>query len=157
MEEKKKGTEMEPVRTWGPFSMMDEMDRFLRDRVWDAERIFWPNFLVNLNRVPAVDVREERDRFVLLADMPGMSKEDVNIEVGDDVIEISAEKEQNSEVEEEGYIRRERGSMMFHRRLMFPENVDRDGITAKLTDGVLEVTLPKKAPIEPQKKKVDVQ
>ena len=76
-------------------------------------------------------------------ELPGMAKEDVSIEVGDGVLEITAKKERDSEEKGEGYLRRERGAMCFHRRLTLPEDVDPQTIEAKLAEGVLEVRLPK--------------
>jgi HSP20 family protein len=108
------------------------------------------------HRVPAVDVREEEDQYVVNAELPGMTKEDVSIEVGDGVLEITAKKEQEREEKGEGYLRRERGAMCFHRRLTLPEDVDPQTIEAKLAEGVLEVRLPK---VEKgsARKKVEVQ
>jgi HSP20 family protein len=72
------------------------------------------------------------------------------------VLEIAAAKESSKEEEHEGYLRKERGSMQYRRRLALPDNVNADAIEAKLNDGVLELMLPKVKVEEPAKKKVDI-
>jgi HSP20 family protein len=153
---KKEGAELAPMLHWGPMAMLDEMDRMFRDRNIDVEKVWWPGRMMYDQRAPAVDLRETEDGYILQADLPGMTKEDVTIEVGDGILEITAKKEQSSETGEEGYIRRERGSMTYHRRLALPESIMSDDIKARMTDGVLEIDIPKAKKAEPQKKKVDV-
>jgi HSP20 family protein len=140
-----------------PVALFDEMmQRVFNERVLDNDRSWMPNIMNSGYRIPAIDIMEETDRFVLHADMPGMTKEDVSIELGEGVMELSAKKEQVKEERSEGYLRKERGSMFFHRRLLIPDGVDTENVQAKLTDGVLEVVLPKVKKVEPQRKKVDV-
>lgn len=153
---KKETTDLATPLVWPPSAVFEEMERFLNHRGWDMDRVWWPNMMGSV-RVPAMDVKEEEERYVLTADLPGMSKEDVNIEVGEGVIEILAKKEQETEESREGYLRKERGSMYFHRRLVLPEDVDSEHIEAKLNEGVLELQLPKLVKSGPAKKKVDVQ
>ena len=143
-----------PVCYMGPSVMFEEMERFLNERPRD--RPWFPGMMRPSHRVPAVDVREEEDRYVISAELPGMTKEDVSIEVGDGALDITAKKDREMEEKGEGYLRRERGAMYFHRRLTLPEDVDAQTIEAKLTDGVLEVRLPK---VErgSERKKVEVQ
>ncbi|QLH74862.1 MAG: Hsp20/alpha crystallin family protein [Methanomassiliicoccales archaeon] len=152
----KRRTELVPFQ-WGPMSIFEELERFINDRTMDLDRFWFPQVVAGGYRVPAIDLREEGDRYVLTADLPGMSKEDVNIEIGDGVVEITAKKETSKDEEKEGYIRKERGSMYYHRRLAMPENVDTEGISAKLNNGVLELTLPKVKEAERAKRKVDIQ
>jgi HSP20 family protein len=108
-------------------------------------------------RMPNVDLREEGDRFLVQAELPGMAKEDVTIETDGNLLRITAKKEQEVEEKREGYIRRERGSMSFHRQLRLPENVDRDRIKAKMENGVLEISLPKMAAEAERKNKIEVE
>jgi HSP20 family protein len=108
-------------------------------------------------RMAVVDLREEKDRYVVQADLPGMVKEDVSIEMDDETLHISACKEQSSEESSEGYIRKERGRMCFFRQLPLPSDVDREGVKARLENGVLEVSLPKSQKAEEQRTTVKVE
>jgi HSP20 family protein len=140
---------------WSPASMMDEMDKMISDmRQLSSD---WMPHLSQGARVPAVDIREEDDRYLVEAEMPGVSKEEVDVSVGEGVMEIVAKHETAEEEKKEGYLRRERSSLQFFRRLGLPEDVDPDSISAKLEAGVLHVTLMKKAPPVERKNKVEVQ
>ena len=88
-------------------------------------------------------------------DLPGFSKDDVEIEVTDDAVAISAEKTQTEEEKKKNYVRRERSAQTFYRRVQLPEEVKCDEAKASLNDGVLEITLPKKEPKETKKLKID--
>jgi HSP20 family protein len=154
---KNERTELAPVMYWGPLAMLDEMDRMFRERTIDLDRLWSPPMAGTGHRIPAIDLRETEDAYILEADMPGMAKEDVSIEVGEGILEVTAKKEQASDVEEKGYIRKERGTMLFHRRLELPEDADTDDIKAKLVDGVLQIDIPKMKKVESPKKKVDVE
>jgi len=157
------GTEREPVGlvpriwTWSPISMFEEMERMLSDMrtgfVLPGNDIYRREGA----RMPMVDLREEDERFLVQAELPGMAKEDVAIETDGDVLRITARKEQEIEEKKEGYIRRERGSMSFHRQMRLPENVDRDKIKAKMENGVLEVSLPKMSAEAEKKNKIEVE
>jgi len=153
---KKEGTELAPMMYWGPLAMLDEMDRMFRERAIDLENLRWPSVSRSEHRAPAIDLRETDESYILEADLPGMTKDDVTIEVGDGFLDITAKKEQDSETTESGYIRRERGSMYYHRRLTLPEDVSSEEVKAKLVDGVLRIDIPKEQR-QPQKKKVDVE
>jgi len=108
-------------------------------------------------RMPNVDLKEEGDRFLVQAELPGMSKEDVTIETDGDLLSIAASKEQEIEEKKEGYIRRERGSMHFHRQMRLPENVDRERIKARMENGVLEISLPKMTVEAEKRSKIEVE
>jgi HSP20 family protein len=93
--------------------------------------------------VPAVDLVETDESLVLRADLPGLSKEDVTIEVKDDVLTLSGERRGEHEEKAEGYYRVERAFGRFSRSLTLPQGVEPDSIDAEFTDGVLEVRIPK--------------
>src|SRR5438067_6518136 len=89
--------------------------------------------------VPAMDLVETDDHLVLRADLPGLSKEDVNIEVKDNVLTVSGEREAERRDDADGYYRVERAFGGFSRSLSLPHGVSADGIDAEFADGVLEV------------------
>jgi HSP20 family protein len=106
--------------------------------------------------VPATDLVEEGDHYVLRADVPGVSEDDVKVELEDDVLTISGERKSEHEQRDNGYRRIERAWGRFARSLTLPEGVDADGIKARFEKGVLEVTIPKPAERKPRRVAIDV-
>lgn len=145
------------VWTWSPVSVFEEMDRLLNDM---RSGFLLPGHEVlprEGTRMPSMDLREEEDRYLIQADMPGMGKENVSIEVEGALLRISAQREQEMEEKQEGYVRRERGSMRFFRQVRLPENADEGSIKARMENGVLEVSVPKKRAAEEKRSKIEVE
>ena len=94
-------------------------------------------------RSPAVDVLERDDALVFRAELPGLQKQDLHVEVDDKVLTIHGERKAEPETESTTYHVRERESGGFHRSFTLPATVDAEKISASLKDGILEVTLPK--------------
>ena len=101
--------------------------------------------------VPAMDLVETDEQFVLTADLPGLGTDDVSIEVEDGVLTVSGERKVEHETKKDGFYRLERASGQFRRSLTLPEGVEADKISAKFSDGVLEISIPKPAERKPQK------
>ena len=101
--------------------------------------------------MPAMDLLESGDHFVLRADLPGMSEEDVKIELEDSTLTISGERKVEHETEQEGYYRVERASGSFSRSLTLPKGVDPETVTARFDRGVLEVRIPKPEARKPRR------
>ena len=101
--------------------------------------------------MPSLDLEDRGKDFRLTVDLPGFSKEDVEIEVNEDSISIQAKKLQSEEEKKKNYVRRERRSQTFYRRISLPEKVQSDNAKASLKNGTLEVILPKKQPKEIKK------
>lgn len=111
----------------------------------------------NLRRwIPAMDLVEEGDHYVLRADLPGVPEDDVNIEVEDNVLTISGERKSEQEDRKEGYYRVERAVGKFSRSLTLPEGVDPDRIEAQFEDGVLTVRIPKPEERKPRRVAISV-
>jgi HSP20 family protein len=106
--------------------------------------------------IPAMDLVETQDDFVLRADLPGLSEEDVNIELEDNILTISGERKAEHEERKEGYYRVERSSGTFSRSLTLPEGVNPDGVRASFDRGVLEVRIPKPEERKPRKVAISV-
>ncbi len=106
--------------------------------------------------LPAMDLVETADDFVLRADLPGLSEGDVNIELEDNVLTISGERKAEHEERKEGYYRVERASGNFSRSLTLPEGVDPDAVQASFDKGVLEVRIPKPEQRKPRKVSISV-
>ena len=96
--------------------------------------------------VPVVDVREEKDRYVLEAELPGMTEKDVDVHVEDNMLTIkSAKEEEKEEKNDEGYLVRERRSRSFSRSFVLPKDVDRNKVEARFKNGLLTLSMPKTA------------
>jgi HSP20 family protein len=106
--------------------------------------------------IPAMDLVETEDSFVLTADLPGLSEADVNIEVEDNVLTVSGERKSEHEDRKGGYYRVERSYGSFRRSLTLPEGVDPEAVKATFDKGVLEVTVPKPAQQTPRKVQISV-
>ena len=101
--------------------------------------------------VPAMDLVEADEEFVLRADLPGLSADDVNIEFEDNVLTVSGQRKSEHEERKDGYYRLERASGSFSRSLTLPEGVDPERVNASFDRGVLEVRVPKPEQRKPRK------
>jgi HSP20 family protein len=115
---------------------------------------FWMATDGDKNWMPAIDIFEKKDKFVVKAELPGMKEDDIDVSVIGGTLTISGEKETETEVNEEDYYHSERSYGNFMRAVSLPSNVNTDKIEAKYEDGVLEITLPKIAELKPKKVKV---
>jgi HSP20 family protein len=106
--------------------------------------------------IPAMDLVEEDDHFVLRADLPGVRDEDVNVELEDNVLTISGERKAEQEDRKEGYYRVERAVGRFSRSLTLPEGVDPDSIEAQFDNGVLTVRIPRPQERKPRRVAISV-
>ena len=106
--------------------------------------------------IPSMDLVETQDDFVLKADLPGMSENDVNVELENNVLTISGERQAEHEEQQEGYYRLERATGSFSRALSLPEGIDADAVAATFDNGVLTVRIPKPAQVKPRKVKIGV-
>jgi HSP20 family protein len=119
------------------------------DRLFDA--FFGQGDREGRRWVPPVDLVEAEDHFVLKADLPGLTQDDVSIEVQDGTLSISGERKAEHEARERGWYRIERSFGSFSRSLTLPEGVDPNGIQAEFRDGVLEVRIPKPEERKPRR------
>lgn len=101
--------------------------------------------------IPPMDLVEADDEYVLRADLPGLAKDDLDIEVKDNVLTISGERRAEHEDRREGYHRVERAFGRFSRSLDLPEGIDADAVSADFENGVLEVRVPKPEERQPTK------
>ena len=100
---------------------------------------------------PAVDIKEEPNQFVILADLPGVDPKDIEITMDKGVLTIKGERVSGMEETREGYRRVERLHGTFYRRFSLPDTADADHIEARGRNGVLEIILPKHAEVQPRK------
>lgn len=93
--------------------------------------------------VPAVDIVEEKERFVLKADLPGVNANDIDVNMDDGVLSLSGERKQEASNEADGLRRIERASGKFYRRFSLPDTANAEEISARSADGILEISIPK--------------
>jgi len=107
--------------------------------------------------VPAMDLSETDDAYILRADLPGLTPEDVRIEMEGRVLTVSGERKAEHETEDAGYRRVERSFGRFRRAMTLPAGVDPEAITASFDNGVLTVRVPKPEAIKPHKVEIAVE
>jgi HSP20 family protein len=146
--------------TWQPVgelnTIQNEMNR-LFDTFFDAAPRRSANAAVPPRRwIPSMDLIETEDRFVLRADLPGLSDGDVSIELVDNVLTLSGQRESELKDGVAGYSRIERAFGAFSRSLTLPDGTDPEGIEASFDRGVLEVRIPKPEQRKPHKFSISV-
>ena len=133
------------AQDWDPLGEMEKL-RHNMDKIFNQS-------LDRLNKMrtpsgffePSTDLQDLGDRYVLKADLPGVAKDKINLEVTDSTVTISGEREDEStKVSEDGYTHTERNFGSFKRSVTLPEEILSDKVSARHENGVLEVTLPKK-------------
>jgi HSP20 family protein len=127
---------------WDPIRELDTVqsemnrlfDRFFEGRPANGAARRW---------IPAMDLVETEDHLVLRGDLPGMTEDDVDIEIKDGILTVSGERRAEQEEKGEGYHRVERAFGSFSRSLSLPQGIDPQNVDAKFDNGVLEVRIPK--------------
>jgi HSP20 family protein len=161
-QEVKKGSE--EVIPYASRDMMSDFDRLLNRFQRDFED-FWGQSsrfgrdmssrarasMAPFTGLPSVDIEDQGKDYRLTVDLPGFKKEDVQVEVTDDSVTISAKRSHAEDEQRKNYVRHERAAQTYYRKIQLPETVRSDEANAALKDGLLEVTLPKKAPKETKK------
>jgi len=131
------------IMRWDPFgemlSMQREMDRLfgrlgVERAGGSASQVAW---------IPRIDVKSTGDDLVIYAEVPGIERDDIDVEVTDGVLTIRGERTAATEKSDEGWLIRERSYGSFERSLVLPEGIDPDKITADYRDGLLELHVPK--------------
>ena len=130
------------IRRYEPWSLFDLMQRDMLPLVGRRTALTGADNTV-ADWVPAVDIVEEKDRFVLHADVPGVDPAKIEVSMDAGVLSLSGERRSETSDEFEGFKRVERISGKFYRRFTLPETADAEGISAKTSNGVLEITIPK--------------
>jgi len=138
-----------------PWSMLNqirrEMDRMLESTGEGEES----SAIATSDWIPAVDIKETNDAFILHADIPGVDPKDVDVHMENGILTIKGERESEKKEEREGYKRVERQYGSFYRRFSLPDTADAEKISAKSKNGVVEITIPKKEAVQPRKISVE--
>ena len=139
-----------------------ELDKVFDNFKRDFEHAFAPAFAAKplhlFDTTTACDLVDEGDKFVVTADMPRIKKEEINLDVGDDYINISAEHKESEEEKKKKYIRKEHSEISIRRRISLPDKVKSSDVKAKLTNGILTVEIPKEKPTpQPKTTKINIE
>jgi HSP20 family protein len=100
---------------------------------------------------PAVDIKEESNRFLIAVDVPGVDPDKIEVQMENGMLTIKGERELEKQTEREGYKRIERAHGIFYRRFTMPDGVNADGIQAKSKHGVLNIIIPKVEAAQPRR------
>jgi HSP20 family protein len=142
----------EPQPSWIPVfnRLLEEFGGYM----WDPFRGFeWPIEYELPTRIPYVDVVDSGSEYVVKAELPGLKKENVQIEVETNEVSITARSEVETEERGKTYLHRERAFSTFRRRIGFGESIDTEKASASMAEGVLEIKLPKLEPMPKKKSK----
>ena len=130
---------------WNPardfFSLRHNMNSLFDDFFYPTRRTVENDGMWNWN--PAVDIYEEESNIVVKAEVPGMQKDQITVDVKDGVLTLKGERSENKEIKEDRYFKRERTYGRFERAFTLPADVKADEIKAEYKDGVLKVLVPK--------------
>lgn len=140
-----------------PDYFLSEIDDWFDQLRNDFEQLFWnpreryETDLTEWTRTPAVDVADHGDKYEMHVELPGVNKEDINLEVTPYGIELSAEHQETTDEKGKNWLRKERTSSSFYRCFDMSDELKTEDVHAEMNDGVLTVTLPKKKPTPKQK------
>ncbi len=159
-----KKNESKGLMTRRPFSdlrrMEREMERIFGDGPWGRFGFGWPrrSQLVDVPEIiePVIDVYEEKGEVVVKAEIPGIEKEDLEINLSDNILTIKGEKKKEEEIKEEGYYCSERSFGSFSRTFEIPRDIVADKVSAQFNKGVLEIRLPKTEETKRKETKIKV-
>ena len=165
MAEKAKEKETKAVAPRRPFMDLSrwerDMERMMEDFFGRRTRPWWPERWFRTEGMelttPAVDLYEEKDDIVVKAELPGIDKNNIEVNLTDHTLTIKGEKKKEEEVKEENYYRSERSYGSFLRTLELPKDVHADKVKASFKNGILEVRIPKTEEAKAKEIKVKVE
>lgn len=126
----------------GLSEMHEAVDRMFEPATWLEHNNWFSNVLTS-NWIPTVDLKEERDQYVISADIPGVDSKNIDISMENGMLTIKGHKETEIKEERENYLHIERSQGYFYRTIHLPNAIDSANIQAKTNNGVLEIIIPK--------------
>ena len=166
MAQNAKESEGKAVTPWRPFSMdlsrwEREMDRMMEDFFGRTRRPWWPSIWsrreVSELLAPAVDIYEEKDDIVVKVELPGITKEHIEVDISDSHLTLKGEKKKEEKTAEEDYFACERSYGAFHRSFELPTEVQGEKVKASFKNGILEIRLPKTEKAKTKEIKVNIE
>jgi len=154
-DKKKEKMELAPTtpETANPFQMMRHFTKNMERLFEDFQEFRFPNFFTTefapfrtefgtREWMPQIEMMQNNGQFTVRADLPGLTKDDVKVEVTDDFLTISGERKEEKEEKQEGFYRSERAYGSFYRQIPLPEGAKTENAAATFQNGVLEITIP---------------
>jgi len=136
------------ITRYEPWSLLNQLQRELERSQTDKPG---EGSIATAEWAPAVDIKEDTDKFVIQADIPGVKPEDIEISMEAGVLTVKGEKKSEAKTEKEGYKRVERTFGSFYRRFSLPDSANGDAINASCKNGVLEIVIPKREAVKPRR------
>ena len=150
-----------PRREWDPFSVLEHLQNQI-NRAFNSSLAEWPAASGWGTSFPSVDVYQDKENVIVTAEVPGLAEKDVDLTITGNTLTLKGEKASpvgeghGSEVKKQDYQRVERTYGSFQRVIELPVEVNAEKAKAKLTNGVLTVTLPKSEAVKPKQISIDV-
>ena len=161
MEKNKQTTDIvkqDVPRVLSPFSEMERMMEDFMRRPFSMFPMMWPlTAKIEETLSPAIDVFEEDNAVVVKAELPGMKKEDISVELSNGILKIKGEKKREEKVEKKNYYRTERSLGSFERRISLPAETQVDKAKASFKDGLLEIKIPKSEETKKKQRKINIE
>jgi len=138
-------------RAYEPWNLMNQWRRDMERVLGQEEDEGNYSKVTTAAWAPAVDIKEEDDAFVLHADLPGVKPDDIEVDMDNGILCIKGSRSSEAEEKREKYSRVERVSGSFYRRFSLPDTADAEKVSARCSDGVLEVRIPKQEKLQPRR------
>lgn len=140
---------MSRLMRYEPYSVLTDINRLLEKTLFPQTEGSADNSSLETSQwSPAVDLKEEKDKFIIKVDVPGVEKENVIVSMEKGIISIQGERRAEKKEEDINYYRIERVYGRFHRRFSLPPTANEEDISAHMSNGVLEITIPKKEAVK---------
>jgi len=144
------------IEPYNQSELMRSFDRAFEQFRRNFEDMLWPSQGIShrmtsllpglAENMPLADLEDRGDDYCLTVEVPGFKKEDIEIEVEENAVEVRGSRMAKESEKSEGYVHKERASQSFHRRIELPEDIVTNKVEANMNDGVLELVMPKKNP-----------
>jgi HSP20 family protein len=141
---------------WDPFADLLDLQRQI-NRLFDISFSRNPVKFATEEILPAIDLYETNDSYVVEAELPGLKQNEIDVNIEEDSLVIKGEKKREKELKEDNYHRAERFYGKFERRIALPSNIDKDKVKASYKDGILKISIPKKEEAKPKQIKVEIE
>lgn len=132
-----------------PWNMLNDVNNLFENLL--QRRNADNSYVETSHWMPAVDIKEDPNQFVLYADLPGVDKDKIEIAMENNILTIKGDRQEEHKEENDNYSRVERIKGSFYRRFTLPDTADSEKISAKTKNGVLEVIIPKKEKAQPRR------
>jgi HSP20 family protein len=140
---------MNYITRYEPISLLNEVNKLIEQAIRPTGKTD-TSYIETSQWIPAVDIKEDKKQFYILADLPGVDKNNINISMENNILTIKGSRPEETKVEQDSYCRTERVRGNFHRQFTLPDTADESKIEAKVKNGVLEIIIPKKEAAQPR-------